>query len=345
VLKSLLDYLRDQSPGKLAMLWVNLCLFAEVRYETVLFIAPVLVLLLLFKLLSWSNLRPYAFVYALTPVFLMPRLWQSILRGNIPEQEPGAVAFSLQNFLDNVGEYFGLVLSLSGAPPAHSAALIALGVLGCVLWLRWLFGRARARDWATPQPRFALFVLAWMLLQAIIVFTYVWGRAQYPSAARLLIVVDTFFSFAAAWALTRCLMRYRPFVAVLLAAGLLLTQVQVASQHRLLNRLTQTRESAATWRFFERLAEKRILVVTDRPNHFTIMDYGAMSFETARRDPYLFKAWERRLFHDVYVIQRTKLSTGEPLPGYELWPDRKLESVLEFQNDADVLVRVSRLAR
>jgi len=100
-----------------------------------------------------------------------------------------------------------------------------------------------------------------------------------------------------------------------------------------------------TWSFFERLNEKRILIVTDRPNHFTIMDYGAMSFESARHDPYLFTAFARHLFHDVYVIQQIRLSTNEPLPGYELWPERKLDAVLEFQNDADVLVRVSRLSR
>jgi len=69
-----------------------------------------------------------------------------------------------------------------------------------------------------------------------------------------------------------------------------------------------------------------------------------MNFETARHDPYLFTAFARHLFYDVYVIQQLKLSTNEPLPGYEIWPTRKLETMLEFQNDADVLVRISRLA-
>jgi hypothetical protein len=113
----------------------------------------------------------------------------------------------------------------------------------------------------------------------------------------------------------------------------------------MMNRLTQTRENATTWRFFESLPDQRILIVTDRPNHFTIMNYGAMSFESAKRDPHLFTALERRLFQDVYVIQQIKLSTNEPFSGYEIWPNRKLEPVLEFQNDADVLVRVSRVAR
>ena len=60
-----------------------------------------------------------------------------------------------------------------------------------------------------------------MLLQVIVVFSYVWGRAQFPSAARLVIAIDTFFSFSAAWVLTLALRRWRPFVAVLIAAAVL----------------------------------------------------------------------------------------------------------------------------
>lgn len=345
VLKSLLDYTRDRTPARLALLWMNLCLFAEIRYETCLFIPPIVALLLAWRMLPGSTLRPYAFVYALTPIYLLPRVWQSILRGNIPEQEPGTVTFSVENFLNNAQEYFEPILSPFKAHPAHSTLLIALGVVGCVLWLRGLFRLLRAGDWKAPELRFAIFVSVWMLLQAIISFTYVWGRAQYPSAARLVLTFDVFFALAAAWVLTRSLARFRPFAPVLLAAAILLMHVPVAAQHRMLNRLTQTRESATTWRFFERLQEKRILIVTDRPNHFTIMNYGAMNFETARNDPYLFTAFARHLFYDIYVIQPIQLSTNEPFPGYELWPTRKLDPVLEFQNDANVLVRISRLAR
>lgn len=343
VVKKVLDHVRAPSPGTLATLWMTLCLFAESRYESVLFMPLVLLFLLVSRSLTAAALRPYSFVYALSPVYLAPRVFQAKLLGNVPEQEAGAITFSAGHFLHNLVDYFRPLLSPFDHP-AHAGAVIGLGLVGVGLWLRWLVPRLRPADQRPPEVRFALFVAAWLILQAIISFTYVWGQAQHPSAARLFIALDTFFAFAAGWALVRLGARWRPFVSVLIAAAVLVAALPVAAQHRMFNRLTQTRESATTWKFFEGLPDKRILIVTDRPNHFAIMGYGAMSFEGARADPYLFVALERHLFRDVYVIQQIRLSTKEPYPGYETWPDRKLEPVLEFQNDADVLVRVSRVA-
>ena len=343
VIRSLLDHSRAPSPERLALLWMNLCMFAEIRYETGLFLVPVVALLFLFRMVTWNALRPFAFIYALTPAYLMPRIWQAVLRGSVPEQEPGTVVFSLQNFLNNARDYFKPILSPFASQPAHSAIVIALGVVGCLFWLRWLYRRHLSRDWNAPPLKFAVLVLAWMVVQVVLVFTYVWGRAQNPSSARLVMAIDTFFAFPAAWVLTLWLRRFRPPVAVLLAAALFAFYLPVAAQHRMLNRLTQTRESATTWRFFESLHEKRIIIVTDRPGHFTIMEYGAMDFETARHDPVIFDALARGLFYDIYLVQQINLTTKEPFPAYDIWPTRSRQTMLEFQNDANVMVRISRL--
>lgn len=346
VLKGLFDHCRTPSPETLALLWLNLCLFAEIRYEAALFVPPVVALLLLFRMVTWNALRPYAFIYALTPVFLMPRVWQAVCRGSVPHQDdPGAVVFGFENFVNNSRDYFGTILSPLHTHPPHSAFVITLGIVGCLLWLRWLWRSVRSDGWKALHLRFPIFVVAWMLVQALILLSYVWGRPQHPSSARLFIAIDAFFGFAAAWVLSVALKRCKAFVSILVAVALFVFCLPIAAQHRLQNKLTQTRESNATWRFFEDRHEKRILVVTDRPNHFTIMQYGAMDFETARRDPYLLHAFNRHLFQDVFLVQQISLSNNQPLPGYELWPNRELETMLEFQNDANVLVRISRLAR
>ncbi len=108
---SFLAHSRRPSAERLVALWVNLCLFAEIRYETALFLPPLMALLFVFRLVRLDYLRPYAVVYAMSPAFLLPRIWQSILRGNVPEQDPGAVTFSVKNFFDNLREYLRPVLS------------------------------------------------------------------------------------------------------------------------------------------------------------------------------------------------------------------------------------------
>jgi hypothetical protein len=184
-----------------------------------------------------------------------------------------------------------------------------------------------------------------MVMQLVIVFTYYWGQAQHPAASRLVITIDTFFSFPAAYALAFLLKRWRPFLAGVIATALFCIYLPVASEFRILNELTLTREAATTWRFFESLHEKRILIVVDRPGLYTIMEYGALDFESARQDKTLLDALSRRLFYDIYLVQQIDLSTNRPTPPHEIWPERARETMIEFQNDANATVRVSRLVR
>ena len=73
------------------------------------------------------------------------------------------------------------------------------------------------------------------------------------------------------------------------------------------------------------------------------MGYGAMDFETAKNDPVIFDALARGLFYDIYLVQQINLTTNEPFPAYDIWPTRSRQTMLEFQNDANVKVRISRL--
>jgi hypothetical protein len=88
----------------------------------------------------------------------------------------------------------------------------------------------------------------------------------------------------------------------------------VASQGRILNELTLTREADTTWRFFESLHEKRILIITERPGLFTVMNYGSIDFEAAKQDPSVLDELARHLFYDIYLVQPIDLSTNKPSP-------------------------------
>jgi hypothetical protein len=299
--------------------------------------------LLVFGLAKLDYLRPYRIIYALTPAFLLPRIWQSIVRGNVPEQDPGAITFSVGNLITNTTNYLKPLASPFDNKTSHAAFVLALGLIGLALAVRWMSRHLQPRERATPEFRFSLMVAGWMLLQLIIVFTYVWGRPEHPASARLIIAIDTFFSFLAAWAVTAIFKRRRPVLATVVCAGLFAMYVPVAAQARLINELTLTREAATTWRFFESLHEKRILIVAERPGLYTVMNYGAVDFEEAKRDHTLLEGLFRHLYYDIYLIQQIDLANGRVLPQYEIWSGQPRVPVLEFQNDANATVRISRL--
>ena len=343
VVKSFFDHCRAPSADRLAVLWMNFCMFAEVRYESGLFVAPLVFFLLIFRLAKLEYLRPYRVIYSLTPIYLLPRIWQAILRGNVPEQDSGTVSFGVHNFISNAPNYFKSLLTPFDYHVSHSAFIIGLGIVGCVLALRWVVRHLTAPDRPVPALQFAAFVAGWMILQLIIVFAYVWGRPLHPASARLIIAIDTFFSFPAAWTLTVMLAKLKPVVTIVVCASLFTIYLPVASRGRLLNELTLTREAATCWRFFESLHEPRILIVDERPNLYTVMNYGAVDFGSAKEDRSVLDGLARHLFYDIYVVQKIDLGTNQPRPEYQIWPERAKQTMLEFQNDANSTVRISRL--
>jgi hypothetical protein len=75
------------------------------------------------------------------------------------------------------------------------------------------------------------------------------------------------------------------------------------------------------------------------------MEYGALDFDAAKNDPGLLPALSRRLVYDIYLVQQIDLNTGKPIQKHDIWPERQRTTLLEFQNDSDSTVRISRLAR
>lgn len=345
VVKSFLVHCRAPSADRLAVLWMNVCMFAEIRYETGLFIAPVVFFLLLFRLAKLEYLRPYRWMYALTPIFLMPRIWQAILRGNVPEQDPGAVTFSVGNLVTNTVAYFKPLATPFDNRAPHAALVVALGVVGLVLAARWLWKQLEQRERWTPELQFSAMVAGWMVLLLIVVFTYVWGRPGHPASARLLISIDTFLSFFAAWAVAATLRKARPALSAMVCVAIFATYLPVASQGRLIKELMLAREASEVWRFFDDLHEKRILIVCERPGLFSVMNYGAVDFAQARQDPSLLEGLSRHLYYDIYLVQQVDLATKQPRPEQDVWPGVPRVTMLEFQNDVNGTVRISRLLR
>jgi hypothetical protein len=341
--KCFLDYAREPTANRLAMLWLNLCMLAHIRYEGAASIVASAVVLLALGMVKWEHVKPYLFVYAFTPLFALPRIWQTILKAGDSEQPLNATLFGWKHLSENTRNYFGLLANPLDFRRPHSGLLLALGLVGCLVVARSLWKLAHERERKLVQERFAIFAVVWVGVMMVIYLPYFWGKPLHPASARLFVPLDAFFSLMAAWVVTLLCRRVPLWLPSILAAAVVCLHVSAASEGRFINELTLTRQAAQTWRFFEQIHDKNIMVVTDRPGLFTVMDYGSMDLSVAKQGTDLLFELSRHLYRDVYVIQEIDLTTKKPLPEFEIWPDKKKEAVLEFQNAENSTIRISRM--
>lgn len=356
LVRNFADYLRDKSARQLALLALTLCLFAHVRYEGSAMIALVIGLLLVFKLAPRARLAEFGWVYSLCPAFLLPRYWQAVAKAHDAEQPLSAALFSLHNFNENLREYLGILREPLNFEGPHAPLLLSLALVGFSA-LAFTLARAFREKRLAPQTlHFVVFVGAVVGLQMVICFSYFWGKSLHAAACRLFVWLDTAVAFGAAWALTlgakslarrvsSSWMSSAMSITLLSSAALFSMHLPTASEARFVNVMIVTREAAQTWRFFEKLGEKRIMILTDRPGLFTIMDYGAVDISGADANRGLLNELSRKLYKDAYLVQEVDLETRKPLPGFDVWQDVPTDPVEEFQNTDSSFVRISRVRK
>jgi hypothetical protein len=191
--------------------------------------------------------------------------------------------------------------------------------------------------------KFIAFSTAWFAMSLTISFSYEWGRSLHPAAGRLFVLIDALFSLSAAWFITVVLKPYPRWLIAMCGGTVIFLAIPVATEARFINQLTLTRHADRCWKFFESLKEDRILVITERPALYSLMDYGAVDIEAARKDKSVLYELSRNLFRDIYIIQEIDLTTKKPTVATELWPTIEKENVLEFQNEPNLKVRISRV--
>ncbi len=352
VIKAFFDYVTHRSAARLALLTIYMCMLSHVRLEGGgLFVVAAAVLLAL-RLVRWEQILRYGFVYALAPWFLVMRYWQSIAKARDAEQPLSAALFTRADFRTNVADYWGTLRTPFDVSGPHAPVVILLGTMGLLFIVVRLIRAWRSRSLAPAMGQFSVLVAALVGIEIFVSFAYSWGKPLHPASARLYVWLDTLLAFTAAWLLTNLGRRLSVSWAMLgsrvdlpaslpVCVGVFALYMSSAVEARFVNALVLTRQAAATWRFFEKQGDKNIVIVTDRPGLYTIMNYGALDIATPPEGP-LFEL-SRHLYQDLYVIQEIGLDSHKPLPGFDGWSNVPKETVLEFQNADNAAIRVVRV--
>ncbi len=356
VFRGFVEFSVQRTPRRLAILAMQLCLLAHVRYEGWALMLAAGAVLLSTRMVRREHFAGYASLYSFLPIFLLPRYWQSVAKAHDAEQPLSAALFSLKHLTHNVSEYLHLLRRPLDVDGPHSPLLMILAIAGCLVFIVAQSTALKNKTASTLHLKHLLLATVLIGAEFVISFSYEWGKSLHPSSCRLFIWLDTLVAFAAAWILTLIGRQFTMSVAALnrqsaapatLASSLALfaMHVPVASEARFTNSLVLTRQAAVTWRFFENLHNKNILILTDRPGLFTIMNYGSLDITTALTDRGPLLELSRHLYEDVYLIQEVDLNTKQPLQAFNVWPDVPKDTVMEFQNTDSASVRIAKLRR
>ena len=341
-LVSLFYFLKAPDALRFQLLWVNLVMLANTRYESALFFLVLVPLLFLLKYVPFGYLRQ-AWVFPLTPVLFLPWIWQRMIFMSHPnpfELKVGEKAFSIGHLLSHTKDFFMLGIRFDHSLP-YAVPIHWFGFAG-VFFLLFQAARGRLQKY---QQHFVFLSAIVLLGMWATVTAYFGAIPNHPADSRFFMFYLVLLSLG-----TLYLLRHIPFVkkraAVFLGASvfLFLLYHPHSSENRFCNSMLLPREYRVVLDFLEHQRDKNFLVIAVRPGMYAARGFGAFEFEYFNRNKgRILLDFRRHLYRDIFVVQEILYEGLQPTQDTSLAPQCKLSPTLELQNTATSFIRISRV--
>jgi hypothetical protein len=347
---------RPEDVDRLAAFVLSGVLLAQTRYESVLFVMPVGVLVLTAWWRTRTVILPWGALFA--PLLMLPVPWlMNVFKvasssWQLTDIEGAESPFGLRYFYDNIGHALAHYLDFSGAEP-NSAILFVLGALaaGFVVLRLWREQGALFRR----SPNEAATMVFWLALglHTAVILCYFWGRFNDPIVRRLSLpsYLWLLFGLLLIWPhLVKHRHAWRILTFVALAWCAVFTTPAVA-RHRWTQENFAARTNAWLGRWAEALPEGERVFVIDASSTLVWIQHR----QSAISIPGLQATSEKFLHHwrqgtwagRVYLVQRIGTDwenpAGVPALGDDFASSLTLEPVAEKFFTPSYRVRLSRV--
>jgi len=339
------QFIKDQTTESFAFLWMNLLLLAHVRYESFVFTGIILAGLLLFKRLDKRLFSSFTHVYLLTPLAIVPLIFQRILSRGKFEQPPGVEVFSIKHLIENI-RYFFLVISDTTFFYPYPGLLLWLSLLLIPFILYALYRRKLLSD--NRGYRHLLYIiLACLAAYLLIVLSYYFGDPRHPTTARFFVLPVVVMALIPVFAHRIWPDIFSQRLLLVVSIGLLIMYYPVSSGDRFTQSLELIRETQHAYTFLDSLKHKNIFIVAERPGIYTALKYGAADFSYANKNKNdLLAELKNNLYSDIIVLQQINYSDKKPGTTQFLDPEFVLNPPLaEYQITGGYFLRISSVIR
>ncbi len=338
------SHMKVPSARRLAVLAATLLVLAQIRYESVVCVGVIGLGLILFGYVRLRYLREHWALYCLSPLLLLPLFVQRLLTSASLENAPGTPAFSIEHFNKFLAIFMraqtNTEFMLPYAPVISWLAVPILILLGIRVVQR--------HAGLNPPRRMHLLViaLAAFVLNYAIVFSFHGSDYTHPGAARYFLTMSVLIALLPVF-LHGQLPQFATGSRLLIFAGAFaLVHLPVSVQGKFTQVQTLVRATEIEWSFLEKYNDPNILIVTERPGQFTVLNYGAVSVDYAKNNAEnLLYELRRHLYSQILVFQNITYGKPDYPTSGQLPPSFRLEKLTELQNSATEYVRISRVVR
>ena len=345
---------RPSDADRLGWLALTAALLAHCRYESVVFLLPAAIVVLVAWISARSVVAPWPVLVA--PLLLVPRLWlQRVFeRGDTWQlsSKPEALGepFAFRFFYDNVGHALSYYFS-GDFTSTNSIFLSAVGFLCVGFWVLLIYRRHSRTD-AGPTAQGAYFLWLGLSAHLLLMMVYFWGQFDDLTTQRLALPTHLWLALPAL-AVPACAKswpRFAPYYAALLASMLIfITAPQLRlNRFSVVNYATQTQD----W-MIEKSREfpahqHRLVIDNFSGLVWLLMDTPVVTQEAARRLPERIRFhWKHGTFDEILVVQRLRYDAPNarwvPFPEDELGLDFDLEPRLFRRFNPTYAVRILRV--
>ncbi len=346
-------YLRVPDPDRLALLCVGTVLLAQSRYESVIYVAPVALVIVA----GWWRVQRVflPWVVIATPLLLIPYAWHNRFVSAAPllwQLNAGQNArFSLHYLADNLSSDVAFFFSFSNAY-ANSWYLSVLGCAGLAYFVcraaQWL----RRRTALAPVTSVAVLFGVGISANFVLLLFYYWSRLTDSIAARFALPACVLFALLAAVLARglngRCPVMRAAFLGAL--AYLLISSVPAMAHRFYTSQNLVMKEVDWEHEFVEARKDGPVLFISNKSTiPWILWKTPALIIGVARqRGDQLRYHMAQGTFHEVLVAQALRPTTPEGKFGVDpddVMPDNFHLELLAEKRFGGRMARLSRLVR
>lgn len=346
-------FLERREGPTLEALFLSGVLLACTRYESVLFLLPVGLLILW---VWWLEKRPILTpVFAFGPLFLVPcalhnRIFSVRTTAWELASRPGFERpFDVAYLPDNLAHALNFFFDATGEQ-SNSLVIAALGFVAVPFFVLWVVKTLRNLRAATPAAATLAIFSIGFAAHTLLLLCYFWGKFDDPVIRRLSLPLNLFLVLAVVGVAAgfRAGVRTWRSLGVLAGVGIYVFSIPAMARHDYSLDYYVGREMEWRREFIRAQPEKDYLFIDNNSIMWITHEVSSTPVPQAlsRKDIIRFNL-QNRVFSAIYVFQRL---TVDPATGglsvatdEDLGPDYRLETVLERRFTPFNLSRISRV--